>query len=601
VRARLNRLLEHPRLPWLAVGLAVLLCLPALGSGLCSDDFVHRAVLRGSGPFPAAEHPLLDLFAFVSPSAPHAKQWQDLGFFPWFADPQLSIAFLRPLAAASHLLDMRAWPDAVVLHHAHSLIWLALAVGLAALLYRRVGGPGAAMGLATLLFAVEDAHALPAAWLANRNALLALSFGVLGLLTHLRWRRTGRVRDLLLAVVAMAAALLCGEAALGALAYLVAWQLCLDGGRWRARLLPIAPYAALVLAWRGTYEAMGYGVRASGLYIDPGHQPLDFARALIERGPLLLAGQWLQAPLDAWVVLPPERRAVAAVAGVAVVLGLAALMLPLLLRSRQARFWALGMALSTVPLCATFPMDRLLIFTGLGAAPLLALMVRDQGWLDAPARASGLRLRRGVLALLLVLHLPIAALLLSVKGATAMQVFVPARALEEHFGGVEDLEERTVVLVNGHDLLGLTMVYTFSETMGRTPRRLLQLGSVMTPLEVTRTDERTLELRQARGLLSMAFDTLMRDPGRGFAVGERIERPDATVELLELTPEGLPLRWRVRFAQPLEDPGYHFARMVWGGAEAWPLPAVGQTVRLTLAAHRITAPGEPIEDDEGLH
>ena len=601
MRARLIRLFQHPRLAWLAAGLAVLLCLPALTSGLSSDDFVHRAVLRGSGPFPASARPLLDLFSFVHPTAPHAQQWSDLGFFPWFTEPEFSIAFCRPLAAASHLLDMRAWPDAVVLHHAHSLAWLALAVGLVTLLYRRIGGASAAMGLAALLFALEDAHALPAAWIANRNALLALTTGVAGLLVHLRWRRVGGVRRLLGALGLMAAALLCSEAALGAVAYLVAWQLTLDEGSWRARLLRIAPYAALVAAWRSAYQAMGYGVRGSGLYIDPGQQPLDFARALLERAPLLLAGQWLQAPLDAWVVLPTGRRALVASTAAVAVVGLALLLLPLLLRRRQARFWALGMVLSTVPLCATFPMDRLLVFTGLGAAPLLALLVEEQGWLTATHTRPGPRVRRSFVALLLVLHLPLAGVMLTVKAATAMSVFVPTRALEAHFEAVEDLEARTVVMVNGHDLLGLTMIYSLTETLGRTPRRLLQLGSVLTPLDVTRTDEHTLELHQAGGLLGMAFDTLMRDPRHGFAVGERIERPDAVFEILEVDPAGLPLRWQARFAEPLEDPSYHFVRLVLGGVEPWEPPALGEQVRLALAAHAITAPGEPIPDEEGLH
>ncbi len=592
MRSRLTALLEHPRWPWWAAALAVLLCLPALGGGLYSDDYVHRAVLLGSGPFPAAERPLLQLFAFVGEAAPHHEPWHTLGFFPWWADPELAIAFFRPLAAASHLLDLRAWPDVVWLQHAHNLAWLGLAVGLAGLLYRRIGGATAAMGLATLLFAVEDAHALPAAWIANRNALLALSLGLLALLMHLRWRREGGWVGLLAAVPTMAAALLCGEAALGVLAYLVAWQLTLDRGPWSARLMRIAPYGALLVAWRGVYTALGYGVRGSGLYIDPGHQPLDFARALVERMPLLLAGQWLQGPLDAWVLLPARARLGASIGGAAVILALSLLFLPLLVRRREARFWALGMVLSTVPLCATFPMDRLLIATGLGAAPLLALLVEQHGWLGGGGRPTS-RGRRGLLLLLLTLHLPLAAVLLSLKAGSAMRVFVPTHPMQEHFAELPGLEERTLVMVNGHDLLGLTMIYTFTETLGRTPRRLLQLGSVLTPLEVERVDAHSLELHQTHGLMSMGFDTLMRSPRRGFEPGERFERPDASIEILETTPEGLPLRWRVRFERPLEDPAYHFVQIVMNGAEPWTPPAVGERQRLEVAIHRYLEPVAP--------
>jgi hypothetical protein len=590
VRARLIRLLEHPRLPWLAAGLAALLCLPALGSGLFSDDYVHRAVIRGAGPFPAAAQPLRELFTFVHPRAAHLEAWRELGIFPWWTDPELSIAFFRPVAAATHLLDMAAWPDALALQHAHSIAWLALAVGLAALLYRRVGGAGAAMGLAAVLFAVEDAHAVPAAWIANRNALVALSLGIAGLLAHLRWRRSHRALDLLLALGTMTLALLSGEAALGALAYLLAWQLTMEPGPWRARLRPVAPYAALVLAWRGLYEALGYGVRGSGLYIDPGHQPLDWARAVLERVPVMLCGQWLQAPLDAWVILPRGRQLAAAGAGALFCAGLLMFFLPLLRRRAEARFWALGMALSLLPLAATFPMDRLLIFAGLGAAPLLALLLDAFGWLGGRPILVGGRARRAGLALLLLLQLPFAALLLPVKAGTSVNIMAPVPALQRTFEEVERLEDRTVVLINGHDLLDLALCYTFAETLGHPPGRILQLGSVTTPLRVTRIDPHTLELEQAGGLLGMAFDTLFRSPEAPFAVGQRVERPDAVVEILEITPDGRPLRWRARFEAPLEDPRYHFLRFDVGEALHWRPPPVGQSEQLELALHRLTAP-----------
>ncbi len=601
MRARFAQLLGHPRLPLVAALLAVLLCLPALGAGLFSDDWVHRAIILGSGPFPASERPLLDLFSFVHPQAPHLEVWHELGIFPWWSHPDFAVAFLRPVAAATHLLDLGLWPDNVPLQHAHSLAWLALAVGLAGLLYRRVGGSPAVAGLAMLLFAVEDAHALPATWIANRNALLALAVGTAGLLVHLRWRRTKKPRDLLLAVGTMAVALLCGEAALGALAYVVAWQLTMDPGSWRQRLLRLAPYAALVLAWRGVYDALGYGVRASGLYIDPGHEPLAFLAALLERAPLLLTGQWLQAPLDAWLVLPRKNQLGAAGFGAIVCIGLLLFFLPLLRRRPRARFWAVGMVLSLVPLCATFPMDRLLIFAGLGAAALLAELVGAMGWLDAPAIFVTRPARKLVLALLLLLHLPFAAPLLSVKAATSLDIFAPIDAILDHLGEVPRLEERTLVFVNGHDMLDLALCYTTAGELGYTPRRILQLGSVTTPVDIERIDANTLEVTQVGGVLGMAFDQLFRHAALPFEQGQRIERPDASYELAELTEDGRPLRWRVHFARPLEDPSLYFLRFRMFGMERWtPIP-VGERERIALALHRITAAGEPIPGDEGLH
>ena len=68
---------------------------------------------------------------------------------------------------------------------------------IAAVLYRRLfgrEGRGAlwAAGLAALLYALDDAHSLSTAYLANRNALLATFFGLLSLYCHVRWRDDGR-------------------------------------------------------------------------------------------------------------------------------------------------------------------------------------------------------------------------------------------------------------------------------------------------------------------------------------------------------------------------------------------------------------------------
>ena len=49
--------------------------------------------------------------------------------------------------------------------------------------------------------------------------------------------------------------------------------------------------------------------------------------------------------------------------------------MPLLRRDRVARFWAVGMLISLLPACTTFPSNRLLMFIGIGAAALMAQLV----------------------------------------------------------------------------------------------------------------------------------------------------------------------------------------------------------------------------------
>ena len=62
--------------------------------------------------------------------------------------------------------------------HAQSLFWLGSAVTVTAVFYRRMMGTTWVTGIAGLLFAVDDARGATAGFLANRNVLVAATFGV---------------------------------------------------------------------------------------------------------------------------------------------------------------------------------------------------------------------------------------------------------------------------------------------------------------------------------------------------------------------------------------------------------------------------------------
>ncbi len=574
-RSGLDRLLTPFRLAFLAFVLA----LPSLTVSLAGDDYFHRMILLSRGELGAALDPSFDLFSFVPED--HRALMVAQGAVPWWSDPAMRIALARPITALTHRADYALWPDNFVLQHVHSLLWFGLGVALVACLYRRVHGLTATAGIAGLLFAVEDSHALPAGWLANRNALLCLVFGTVLIHGHIRWREEGKPSHLLAALLALTLGLGSGEAALGGLAYVAAWQFTEERRTWVARLLPLLPYATIVLIWRALYNRAGFGTMGSALYVDPGREPLAFLVQAPQRLPLLMVAQWLQAPIDLWLFLPGSLQRLAVLVATAATLGLAALLFDVARRERLARFWLLGMSLALVPVCAAFPMDRLLVFAGVGAFGAMALLFRDLGvwpW-RAVTRPSW---RRSAAILLLVLHVPVAAVLLIGRSAAFRQVgLLTARGSRESPAEPET-RDQTFIYVNGNDFLVIyAWIIREAEASPFGPRRVAQLSSLFSTGVVYREDANTLVVRSRGGFLRYSVDQVMASATRRFHAGERIERPDYTVEIRAITEGGRPLEVAFRFRNTLEDRAYRW--LYWSKLHVaeFTLPAVGQSVTLS--------------------
>src|SRR5512146_2780582 len=164
VRASITRWLSSPRAPAFAILLGLLLLSPSLTSGLAADDWFHRLVLTGNDVLGGIHHRSMDLFVFSNgdPAVGHAQQ--ESGLLGWWADPTAALAYFRPLASLTHLLDYRLFPDSPFWMHAHSLLWFGL--GLVALwrVYRRFFDPPWIGALALLLYAVDDAHGFVVSW-----------------------------------------------------------------------------------------------------------------------------------------------------------------------------------------------------------------------------------------------------------------------------------------------------------------------------------------------------------------------------------------------------------------------------------------------------
>lgn len=578
LRGALRRRLVSAYLPLQLAVLAIVLTLPALGVGWQMDDHFQRLAMLGRDE---VEVEGMEVFSVLNGDVELNRRFIELGYLPWWTREDFRLAFFRPLSLATTRLDYRLWPDSPVWMHAHSLLWLAALVAAVAMLYRRLMEPAWVGGLAALLYAVDEAHAPPAAWLANRNALVAGVFGVLCLVAHDRWRRDGWRLGVWAAPALLALGLLAGEVALGAVAYLVAYALILE--RPGERLRSFAAYGLVLGGWVAIYRVGGFGAWGSGLYIEPLRAPVAFAAALVERAPFLLMGQWTPLPADLGGLLQPAGRRLWWWVAVGLVVVIAVALRGLLRRDRRARFWALGMALSLVPVAATSASNRLLFFAGIGAMGLMALFLE---WALGATKAAGSppagRLRRGLGWFFIGSHLVVAPMLMPM-GAHSVKTFgEPMVASAGSLGSDPRISEQDLIVVGVPDyLLYVTNIPTLQALAGRPmPRRLRALSAGPTGITLSRLDDRTLRVELDRGLFSGALGLLFHDPRYALTAGSRTELDGFEVEIVAVAEDGSPSVISYRFATSLEDPSLRWVSWEKGGFVPFAPPAVGRSLSL---------------------
>jgi len=448
-RSILRHVLTHRYLPVILAILAMTLTAPALWRGWEGDDLIHRMMLLSSS-LPAS---LRGLLLFLDPDV--NIQLMDQGTVPWWALETARVSFFRPLSVLTLWLDYQLWPSSAALMRAQSILWYGGVCALATLFYRRFLGRMWVAGLAAFLFAVDYARWSSVRSLAARNVLLALLFGLLALLAHDRWRREGWRAGALLGSLWLALAVLSAEAGVGTVAYLAAYSVFLDRGTWHRRLSSLIPYTAVVVSWRIMYQHLDYGAWGSGFYVDPGREPLRFAAAVLERGPVLLLGQWLGIDPAPYALLSVQARSVLWLIVLLFIAVVLVTVVPLLRKNRLARFWGLGMVLAVVPASAmSVPTGRLLAFVGLGAMGLVAQFVGGlydrSDWV--PVHRAW-RLPAWTLCYLLIgFHAILSPLLLTVS----LAVQDPFSQSVTDLGPLPEAEHQDVIIVNapspGHSI-----------------------------------------------------------------------------------------------------------------------------------------------------
>jgi hypothetical protein len=446
-------------------------------------------------------------------------------------------------------------------------------------------------GVAALLFAVDDARGATVGFIANRNVLVAATFGVSALIAHDRWRRDGSRPAGLLAPPLLLAALFSKEEGVGTCAYLAAYGMFADTHGRRRGLLALWPYAVGFVAWAALRASWGYGVRDVGLYIDPVTDTGRYLAAAAGRIPVLLLGQWSPIPSDvAVVVRPPAATGLTWLAAVFLGLLLFA-MAPLLRRDPLARFWATGMLLGAIPVSATVPGDRLLTFVGIGAAGLLAQFWGFVFSGDAPPDSLWRATAKAVAWSLVVVHLVMAPLAFPLRAGHPIGPTWVERRLHVRLPAGTPLEDRTVVVVNAPSAMIANYLILRRELDSLSvPRHMRVLAPAILSVTIRRVDERTLAIAPGGGYLRFPLDAVFRSERRGFAVGDQVKLTGMTVTVNSLTADGRPDEAMFRFDVPLESPSLLWLRYRAGGFEPFTPPAVGEQSEIRIDWKALLSP-----------
>ncbi len=566
------------RLPWWSLLLVgVVLFSPAVRTGFLLDDYLHIAMVERTFP---AERSAFDLYDFVDDGVRPALM--ERGLLPWWAHPKLTLRFLRPLSSALLWVDHTVFGRAPLPMHLHSLAWWVAAAVAARALFRRALSPRIVV-LATAIFALASCHAMPIAWLANREALVSLTFGTLALAVHARWRETGRGRDAALAALLFALALLGGgEYAISFGGYVLAMELVDGKGRSLAkRALGLVPFIVPAGAYAIVRTQLGYGAIGSGFYADPLREPLVFLQQAPWRIVALLGEEWLTIDSRSWQSTS-ARVALGAIVVVSFVLVLVIARRAIALLDAPARTMAswllLGSLFAIAPVLAVVPAPRLLGVSMIGVAGVVAIVL-DYAWFS-PAANEGRRGARELaqtvaitLGFAQLVHGPGASFLWSREfHADADRFAANANRLR---AGVGDVAHAEIGVVRG--TIGMFFAPFALDPRGRTPARWIVLADTGHILAIRR-DARTLELIApvGSGLYPVVTGSLLRSPEARLRAGDTVSVRGMTAKIVDASEAAGPRDVVFTFDRDLDDA----TAIVWMNEtrDDWtwsPLPVVG--------------------------
>ena len=356
------------------IAIALMLCLPSIFSGLFADDYSQALLSQrwfdDTAPAlieQADTATLANLFTFVTTESLRSEQLIQHGLLPWWTVPEFSMVFFRPLAELTHLFDYGVLKNPVLMH-LHSLLWYALLLLVLSQVFKQLL-PLHLSVLALLFFAVDSTHAFTVAWLANRNAIMALLFSLCALKALDDYVKEGRLRQLAGLVVSVVLAFLSAEAGIAVGIFLLAYcvSYASKNKSLKCCILPMLAAFIVFLAWLYFYHFNGFGASGNkAYYADPMAEPYYYFQTLPQRFLLAISMLFNLLPLHH---APIFLDASTYIGGVFLVLVTA-----YIVKRQQSylTFSAIIVGLSILPVASAEMQERNLLFASIGSSIILA-------------------------------------------------------------------------------------------------------------------------------------------------------------------------------------------------------------------------------------
>ncbi len=576
--------------------LCITLVSPALFAGFMGDDHMHIALLKHGLPVSApSDASIYGLFSFMDADPTRNKQLMDLGIIPWWTDPEMKYTFWRPLSELTHGFDNALWPGNAPLMHLHNIVWYLILSFIVLVLYRDQYKqlPGRLLLIGFALYLLDASHGFTLSWIANRNGLIATTFGISSVYAYIKYREYNSIALHLSSLAFLLLALLSAELGISSIGYIGAYALFVDKKGWFKGCVATIPHLLLVICWWIVYKSLGFGaVNADAYYLDPVASPLVFLTTLGQRLTILFGSQWGLIPAEIFGFsggAQPITNITLIIAAVFCVIVMV-VVIPLTKSNNRARFWLFGSIFSALPVCSALPHDRLLLFIGLGGVGIIIELI-NKGYVNQNLKANEpAQIVSGhskpvkvFLLLFLFIHLLISPLVLPLM-AYSPKIWSSQvdHTPDDLFSTSGDIENKKLVTFNvpiGSSMGIAIQKYNNDETL---PKKIWPISNYSSVIKINTIDKHSLIIEKAGGFVQQEEKSVRNTQSQPFVINETIELTGLKLQVIELTKDNRPLKIKAQFDEELNDPGLLF--LFWDKAnktyQQISIPSIGESVTL---------------------